>query len=63
MTLSQTFFFNCARRFTELALHPTGGHNSKIEVAIFEKRSVKIKRKVKSFAGLAINLFGIKTCP
>ncbi|PYL65585.1 MAG: hypothetical protein DMF25_03040 [Verrucomicrobia bacterium] len=63
MTPQADIFFNGARRFTELALHPAGGDNSKIEVAIFEKRSVKIKKKVKSFAGLAINLFGIKTCP
>ncbi len=63
LPLSQTFFLTARADLLELALHPAGGDNSKIEVAIFEKRSVKNKRKVKSFAGLAINLFGIKTCP
>jgi len=45
LTAQAGIFFNCALRFTELALHPAGGDNSKIEVAIFEKRSVKIKEK------------------
>jgi hypothetical protein len=45
LALSQTFFLTARADLLELALHPAGGDNSKIEVAIFEKRSVKIKER------------------
>jgi hypothetical protein len=38
-------FFNCARRFTELALHPADEDNSKIEEQSSRNEALKIKER------------------
>jgi len=45
LPLSQTFFLTARADLLELALHPAGGDNSKIEVAIFESEALKIKER------------------